>query len=127
MEAADVIRELLDLLRTERAENVRLTNIILQHLGVSVTEGDTTVHVMQAGNQKIRVGTEPWPVYRARLEKQFRARAEELEPEVLDFKGPDIKEVTYAETNQRHGEGVHNRDLDPTRKVQEGLHDAIQK
>jgi hypothetical protein len=116
----------MEMLRAERAENVRLTNVILQHLGVSVTEGDTTVHVKNDDLGKVRIAQESWPAYRARLEKRFRARIDEVEPEVLDFKGPDIKEVTYAETNQRHRPGIHNRDLDPTREVQKGLHDTIQ-
>jgi UDP-N-acetylglucosamine enolpyruvyl transferase len=95
----DVIEDLMEMLRSERAENVRLTNIILQHLGVSVVEGDTTVRIQSAGNSndKVRVSPESWPSYRARLEKRFRNRIEELEPEVLDFKQ---KEEQHAETDQ---------------------------
>jgi UDP-N-acetylglucosamine enolpyruvyl transferase len=93
-----VIEDLMEMLRAERAENVRLTNIILQHLGVSIVEGDTTVRIQSAGNSndKVRVSPESWPSYRARLERQFRKRIDEVEPEVLDFKGPE----EHAETNQ---------------------------
>jgi hypothetical protein len=87
----------MEMLRAERAENVRLTNIILQHLGVSIAEGDTTVHVKNDDLGKVRIAQESWPAYRARLEKRYRARIEEVEPEVLDFDNKAGKE--NAETN----------------------------
>ncbi len=83
----DIVSELFELLHFERKENIRLTNLILQHVGVSAIEGDTTVHIDAAASMdKIPLGrVASWPQRRAELERKYRAAAEAASEELIDL------------------------------------------
>lgn len=80
----DTIQTLLEMLKVERAETVRLTNILLERLGVELGT-ERVVHV-DSGRNEVSSRRATWPARKAELEKFYRKAAESAAEELIDAK-----------------------------------------